>query len=116
MRKFQYAKMRRTFYEWHGGQWSPLYAAASSGLVDDIDALQRELRDCAESLWADSDNFKASAYVDGKPTQKHMRASVYAEWQYLRDVADSLPRILSAEFTHQFDGKVYRALPWADRS
>ena len=30
-------------YDWHGGQTSSLYAAASSGLVDSFDAL---LQDC----------------------------------------------------------------------
>lgn len=34
---------RRLMYEWHGGQFSALYRAASSGLVQDWEDL---LRDC----------------------------------------------------------------------
>ena len=34
---------RKLMYDWHSGQASPLYAAASSGLVADGDAL---LHDC----------------------------------------------------------------------
>lgn len=36
---------RKIFYDWHGGQWSSLYAAASSGLVEDTEKL---LADCRE--------------------------------------------------------------------
>ena len=56
--RFNYAHMRKMFYSWHGGMWSPLYAAASSGLVDDTDALASELRQCAELIYADASNFK----------------------------------------------------------
>lgn len=34
---------RQMFYDWHGGQFSPFYAVASSGLVQDWDEL---LKDC----------------------------------------------------------------------
>lgn len=108
--RFNYSKMRRTFYEWHSGQSSPLYAAASSGLVNDVAALQRELRQCAELLWQDSDNFK----YWNKGTESTMKAKPYAEWQYLKRVADALPTILSGPFTHSFDGREYRALPWSE--
>ena len=33
---------RKMMYSWHGGQSCPLYAAASSGLVADWDALLQE--------------------------------------------------------------------------
>lgn len=112
--KFTYSKMRRTFYAWHSGQNSPLYAAASSGLVADIPALQREILHCAESLWNDSANRKHSAYVDGKPTQSHMKAAPYAEWQYLKALADALPRMLKTEVL--VCGKAYAVLPWVSRS
>ncbi len=36
---------RKIFYDWHGGQWSSFYAAASSGLVEDKEKL---LNDCRE--------------------------------------------------------------------
>ena len=52
--KFNYAKIRRTFYDWHNGQSSPLYAAASSGIVENVDILQLELKLCAETLWTDT--------------------------------------------------------------
>jgi hypothetical protein len=85
MKRFNYTKMRRTFYEWHGGQYSPLYAAASSGIVADVGALQSELTHCAESLWTRIENFK------GPRDYKTMRAPVYDQWQYLRAVSDALP-------------------------
>ncbi len=31
-------------YSWHGGQWSPLYAFASSGIVLDREALLAEIQ------------------------------------------------------------------------
>ena len=39
-------KARDLAYSWHGGQYSPLYAFASSGLVEDEPALRREVQDC----------------------------------------------------------------------
>lgn len=36
---------RKILYDWHGGQWSSFYAAASSGLVEDKEKL---LNDCRE--------------------------------------------------------------------
>lgn len=39
-------KARDIAYSWHGGQWTPLYAFASSGLVMDRTALLNEVRDC----------------------------------------------------------------------
>lgn len=35
-------------YLWHGGQSSPLYAFASSGLVADHEALLREIKQCQD--------------------------------------------------------------------
>jgi len=93
--RFNYTKMRRTFYDWHDGQSSPLYAAASSGIVDSVDMLQLELKLCAESMWADKSRFK------GPKEYRTMKAPEYAQWQYLRAVSDALPRIIK-------NGK----LPW----
>ena len=39
-------KARRIAYDWHGGQSSPMYAFASSGLVADLPALVAEIDDC----------------------------------------------------------------------
>lgn len=35
-------------YDWHSGQWSPFYAAASSGLVESFSALIRECKEIDE--------------------------------------------------------------------
>lgn len=35
---------RRIMYEWHDGQWSSFYAAASSGLVESFDSLLSEAK------------------------------------------------------------------------
>lgn len=40
---------RNLAYEWHGGQWSPLYAFASSGLVKDPTALHNEIVFCSRT-------------------------------------------------------------------
>ena len=40
-------KARNIAYQWHGGQWSALYAFASSGLIEDLQALCREIDACA---------------------------------------------------------------------
>lgn len=37
------AEVRKTLYEWHSGQYSAVYAAASSGIVADESLLDREL-------------------------------------------------------------------------
>ena len=37
---------RRLLYEWQGGQRSALYAAASSGLIEDMGALAGEITCC----------------------------------------------------------------------
>ena len=39
---------RKLMYEWHNGQFSGLYKAASSGLIDDINQLENEIKsiDC----------------------------------------------------------------------
>lgn len=94
--RFNYTKMRRTFYEWHGGQSSPLYAAASSGIVENIGMLQSELELCAASIWDDK---KENAFTHNRSL--YIRAHKYAEWQYLRAVSDALPNIIK-------NGK----LPW----
>ena len=106
--RFNFTKMRQQFYAWHGGQDSPLYAAASSGLVADTLALQNELRACAESMWSDPANFT------GCRSQRVMKARPYGEWKYLRAVADALPDMLSAPGVAS-DGRVYRCLPWAKK-
>lgn len=38
----QHKTARDLLYSWHGGQGSPFYAAASSGLCASFDALKRE--------------------------------------------------------------------------
>lgn len=38
-------KARELMYEWHGGQFSTMYAAASSGLVENLQALISECQE-----------------------------------------------------------------------
>ena len=45
-RYIQPEKARQLAYSWHGGQWSPLYTFASSGIVPDQLELLREIQDC----------------------------------------------------------------------
>lgn len=95
--RFNYRAMREFFYAWHGGQDSPLYAAASSGLVGDVDALVRELRGNAE--WCEKN--------------KGVQVETAKDARYSRRIADALPLILSAPFVHSYDRREYRAFPWA---
>ena len=46
MKTISHAKARKLAYLWHGGQSSPLYAFASSGIVQNLDALKSEVTDC----------------------------------------------------------------------
>lgn len=48
---------RELAYQWHGGQWTPLYAFASSGLVRDRDSLMQEVKVCAATASAE-DRYK----------------------------------------------------------
>lgn len=45
-RKISPERARDLAYQWHGGQSSPLYAFASSGIVRDRDALLSEIDEC----------------------------------------------------------------------
>lgn len=97
-------KMREQFYAWHGGMYSALYAAASSGLVADLESLQAELNRNADWLIG----VKGAG---NSPIAKVTYASMQ-EAAYLRKVAKKLPMLLSLRFTAS-DGKLYRALPWS---
>lgn len=41
-------KAREIAYSWHGGQDSPLYAFASSGLIADLVDLDKEIASCEQ--------------------------------------------------------------------
>ena len=48
MKVIESRKARNIAYQWQGGQWSAhLYAFASSGLIEDLQALCREIDACA---------------------------------------------------------------------
>lgn len=100
--RFTRAKMREMFYQWHSGISSALYAAASSGLVADVTALQTELRDCAKLCETPRTAFH------GEPVKNA------AEARYLRALADALPGMLTTEVIVR--GVAYRVLPWVSRS
>lgn len=90
-----HAKVRRTLYEWHGGDC--LYAAASSGLVADIPALQSALR--ANALWCDRN-------------ARSQRDCAH-DARYLRSIADWLPEACEREGIMKLSGRLYHLLPWA---
>ena len=48
---------RDTAYEWHGGQSSPLYAFASSGIIESPEALLGEIGDCIEAVSGNPDKY-----------------------------------------------------------
>lgn len=47
MRTISANRARELAYAWHGGQWSELYAFASSGLVENKTALLKDIERCA---------------------------------------------------------------------
>lgn len=44
------AQARSIASAWHGGQWSPLYSLASSGAIDDVDSVRREISGDLETV------------------------------------------------------------------
>ena len=47
MRKMT-CNFRELASHWHSGQWSALYAYSSSGTIEDIDRLLREIYECID--------------------------------------------------------------------
>jgi hypothetical protein len=48
-------RARELLYNWHNGQWSPTYGAASSGLVINMEHLVDELTYCQTLASTDED-------------------------------------------------------------
>lgn len=96
-------KFRETMYQWHAGQSSTLYAAASSGLVADRAQLAAELRKCAQlAVHADTTPFKTPDCVAAKREEGFLkRAAAYVE---------AMP---DKSFIHPADRRQYWPLPWA---
>ena len=53
---------RQLMYDWQCGQWSPLYAAASSGLVQDFGELYGEVNTIEDA----GDKEKLQEYLDAQ--------------------------------------------------
>ena len=84
---------RKLFYSWHGGQWSPLYAAASSGLVENWEALKHEVREC---------------YVTSTSRKEQAELARLLDWVIDQQIRKAVNRIVIAY------GVRYNALPWAN--
>lgn len=97
-------KLRRVMYEWHGGQGSALYAAASSGLVADRDSLAAELRQCA----------MLAMHPDHTPFERHDSRQAIGEADFLSRAADAVESYLcGAPIVHPAYRRTYYPLPWA---
>ena len=81
---------RKMMYSWHGGQLCPLYAAASSGLVADWDALLYACNGIKDSKEYPQDYAKLTEWI------KHRQAK--------------------QKFSIVVQGQSYAVLPWASRS
>ena len=81
---------RRIMYSWHGGQSCPLYAAASSGLVADWDALLYACNGMKNSKEHPLDYAKITEWIKYK--QAKQKSSVVVQ------------------------GQSYAVLPWVSRS
>lgn len=83
-------KARKLAYDWHGGQSSPLYAFASSGLIEDLNALIREVDNCAVVAST------ATAVREVKSLRRYLRSGQIARipgrypyaapWHFNRDI------------------------------
>ena len=82
---------QRMLYDWHSGQGSAVYAAANSGLVEDMPALLL----CIEH---------AQAVCDASRNVEQLRALTTLAGYVQRSVVGPI---------EASDGKVYLALPWA---
>lgn len=100
MPRFNYSHMREFFYSWHGGMHSPLYAAASSGLVSSQDELIAEIKGNLQ-------------WCEANPRAQRDCAK---DARYMRRLIDALPAILGPIGKHSQDGHIYRGLPWADKT
>ena len=81
---------REMMYSWHGGQSCPLYAAASSGLVADWDALLYACNGMKDSKEYPQDYAKLTEWI------KHKQAK--------------------QKFSIIVQGQSYAVLPWVSRS
>ena len=81
---------RKMMYSWHGGQSCPLYAAASSGLVSDWDALLYACNGIKDSKEHPQDYAKLTEWIKHKQG-KHKHSIVV-------------------------QGQSYAVLPWVSRS
>ncbi len=81
---------RKMMYAWHGGQSCPLYAAASSGLVADWDALLYACNDMKDSKEYPQDYAKLTDWLKYKKAKQ--KSSIVVQ------------------------GKSYAVLPWVSRS
>lgn len=96
--------LRETLYQWHSGQWSAFYAAASSGLVSDKGVLSAELRLCALQ----------AVHPDTTPFETHDCAEAKKEARFLRQAAEAVDTYLCGwPIIHPSDNRVYWPLPWA---
>lgn len=80
---------RKLLYEWHGGQASVLYAAASSGLIEDMAALAGSISECMH-------------IAQGCGNQQELR-----DLRTLRKFCE-----FNVRGPIEMNGKVYLALPW----
>ncbi len=80
---------REMMYSWHGGQSCPLYAAASSGLVADWDALLHACNGMKNSKEHPHDYAKITEWLEHK--QAKQKSSIIVQ------------------------GQSYAALPWVSR-
>ncbi len=87
---------RQLLYAWHGGQWSPTYAAASSGLVAD---------------WSDLIEEVAKCYAH--PTITRRERLDLAKLQIWLAAWRSRSTLW---INHPADGRTYSALPWSKRN
>lgn len=85
---------RELLYDWHGGQTSPEYAAASSGLVISMEQLKESLLHLAMQV-------EHTPNPDPKEVEE-----LHTVLDYLSEQEDEAPRRV-------VNGVAYIALPWA---
>lgn len=70
--------------EWHGGQWSPLYALCSSGAI--VEGVEAEITECLQSVADDDTEFSEARLVAllGYVQEHGIRGPVFKWAEYNR--------------------------------
>lgn len=91
------ATARRLMYEWHGGQGSPFYAAASSGLVASFELLMSECREITDK----AARLKLAAWIDAQQKRAPRVTVKGSQCHYYHALPWAAPVVVTFERTRR---------------